>query len=270
MKYKLICSDLDDTLLNNDGDFSDNIKNSIKRYVDSGGKFMIVTGRMTAATLPLARRMELHGEIVTFQGGVTCDVDTGAVIERITIDTNEAVIVAKYLESKGYYFHTYVDDYFITQKECYFSKYYAKVCISRCVETVMPLSEYMEKNKVETPKILICANEEDVPRIMKEMQIKFGDKFLINTSKPWLIEFVPNTVSKATGIDHVAKKYNIKKEEIICIGDSFNDAEMLKYAGLACVVENGSPAAKKYADIIVPSNSEEGVAFVINKYGFLK
>ncbi|MFI3229883.1 MAG: HAD hydrolase family protein, partial [Bacillota bacterium] len=65
----------------------------------------------------------------------------------------------------------------------------------------------------------------------------------------------------------LAKKHGIKREEIICIGDSLNDAPMIAYAGLGAVVANGSDAAKAYADIIVPSCQDDGVAYTIRKYG---
>ena len=58
-------------------------------------------------------------------------------------------------------------------------------------------------------------------------------------------------------VKNLAKKYGIKREEVICIGDSLNDLAMIEYAGLGVVVENGSKEAKQAADIIAPSNDDE-------------
>lgn len=270
MKYKMICSDLDDTLLNSERDFSPELKESIHRYVDAGGKFLIATGRMTAGVLPVARRLELHGELVAFQGAQTVDIDTGNILDRICIDNESAVKIARYIESCGHYFHTYVEDYFVTQKAGAHTATYADICKAIYKETIIPLSEYIKNNLLTPPKILICEDENKIPAILKDMQRQFGDKFLVNTSKPWLVEIIPNSINKAVGIDRIARKYNITKDSIICIGDSCNDMEMIKYAGLSAVVANGSEEVKKFANIIAPSCDDNGVGWLIDNYGFIK
>ena len=68
----------------------------------------------------------------------------------------------------------------------------------------------------------------------------------------------------------LAKKLNIKKEEIMCIGDSGNDLSMLNEAGLAVVMGNAEDDIKKYADFITDSNENSGVAMVINKFSLNK
>jgi Cof subfamily protein (haloacid dehalogenase superfamily) len=266
----MICSDLDDTLLDSDRSFNLSMKDSIVRYVDAGGKFVIVTGRMTYGAIPVAKDLDLHGEILTFQGAITADIDSGKILDIISIDNQRAIDISKYLESKGYYFHTYVEDYFITQKANLFTKIYGKISNADYVETNIPLSEYIALNNITPPKIIICEDEEKIPSILDEVKEKFGKWFLVNTSKPWLVEIVPNTINKGVAVTRLAKKYQIKQEEVICIGDSNNDIEMLKVAGLAVVVENGFQVAKKYADIIAPSCDDNGVGWVVDNYGFIK
>jgi len=53
---------------------------------------------------------------------------------------------------------------------------------------------------------------------------------------------------------------------MIAVGDSINDTTMIQYAGLGAVMENGRDEVKAIADIIVPSNDDDGVAWVIEKY----
>ena len=72
--------------------------------------------------------------------------------------------------------------------------------------------------------------------------------------------------TKGNAVQMLAKKLNIKKEEIMCIGDSGNDLSMLNEAGLAVVMGNAEDDIKKYADFITDSNENSGVAMVINKF----
>jgi hydroxymethylpyrimidine pyrophosphatase-like HAD family hydrolase len=58
----------------------------------------------------------------------------------------------------------------------------------------------------------------------------------------------------------------IKQDEIICIGDSYNDISMIQYAALGVAMANSPQAVKEKADYISKTNDEDGVAAVINKF----
>ena len=62
------------------------------------------------------------------------------------------------------------------------------------------------------------------------------------------------------------EKYNIKKEEVMAIGDGENDIEMLDFAGLGIAMGNASDFVKEFANDITTSNNHEGVANAIEKY----
>lgn len=265
----MICSDLDDTLLNSERKLTGRIKDSIRRYVEFGGKFVIATGRMTFAALPIARELELHGEILTFQGAIVADIDSGKVIDNTLIPNDDAIKICKFIETTDYYFHTYIEDYFVAEKETKYTKMYASFCNCHYEICRQKLSEYLKRTGYMPPKIVIFAEPEEVEALIIKVREKFGDKYLVNTSKPWLVEIVSKDINKAMAIKKLALKYNIKQEEIICIGDSANDAPMLEFAGLGAAVSNCTEDAKKAADIIVPSCDEDGVAFVIDTYGFI-
>ena len=85
MKYKMICSDLDDTMIGRKQQYGKGEKDAIKRYVEKGGKFVIVTGRMTSGALPVCRDLDLHGEVLTYQGAVATDIDTQKTLYETTI-----------------------------------------------------------------------------------------------------------------------------------------------------------------------------------------
>ena len=73
-------------------------------------------------------------------------------------------------------------------------------------------------------------------------------------------------VNKGKMLKKVAEYCNIKREEIIAIGDWDNDIPMLKYAGLGIAMDNGSKATKEAADYITKSNVEDGVAYALEKF----
>ena len=62
------------------------------------------------------------------------------------------------------------------------------------------------------------------------------------------------------------EKLNMKKEEMVAIGDGYNDLSMIKFAGLGVAMGNAQEPVKKAADYITLSNDEDGVAVVVERF----
>lgn len=270
MKYKLIASDFDDTILNSNFQYSSYLKETINKYIKSGGKFVIATGRMTDGIIGYCKDLGLKGEVVSYQGAVISDIESGKIIDENFIDKNDAIMIAKYIEENGFYFHTYRGNNFLVERCTAYTKMYSSLCNVKYKEIKMPISKYLKDNDISPLKMMIITDENKVMGLIDTLQKEFGDKFLFNTSKKWAVEIVSKNVNKGNAIKKICEKYGIKREETISIGDSLNDLPMIKFAELGVIVENGSVEAKKEADIIAPSNDNEGVAYIINKYGFLE
>ena len=80
-----------------------------------------------------------------------------------------------------------------------------------------------------------------------------------------LIEIVHRDCGKRAGVAWLGGRLGFVPRQIAAFGDAENDREMLEYAGLGCAVENAEPAVRAAADLIVPSNLEDGVAWGIEK-----
>ena len=267
MKYKLICSDFDDTLIGKGGKYSPTLKDDIQEYVNRGGKFCIVTGRMTIGIVPTAKALGLHGEVISYQGAVVSDIDTDEIYFSDSIPCEECVKIGEYLESKGYYYQAYSMDKILTENPNEFTRIYSQISNAEYSKTDVKLSEYLKMRNMSSPKLLVMDVVERIPMIKEELNALFGKDYLINTSKPFIIEIIPKGISKGKAVLELAKKYGIKKEEIIGIGDSENDLTMLDSCGLSFCVANGSEIAKQHADMIAPSADENGVGYVIRNYG---
>jgi hydroxymethylpyrimidine pyrophosphatase-like HAD family hydrolase len=81
-----------------------------------------------------------------------------------------------------------------------------------------------------------------------------------------LIEVVPIGVSKATGVDQVARPLGITAEDVIAFGDMPNDIPMLLWAGLGVAMGNAHPEAKAAADEVTAPNSDDGLARVLERW----
>jgi uncharacterized protein len=85
-------------------------------------------------------------------------------------------------------------------------------------------------------------------------------------SDPSLIQITHPLVDKGIALQRIARKMNLKREEVMAIGDASNDLGMLEWAGFGVAVANAYPAVRDMADAIVPSNDELGVARAIQRF----
>lgn len=88
-----------------------------------------------------------------------------------------------------------------------------------------------------------------------------------------LIDVLHPEVSKGVGVAAVAAEYNLKREEVMAIGDNFNDLEMLEFAGTSVVMGNAETALRdslsRVCDFqLTATNDEDGVAQAIEKFIF--
>jgi hydroxymethylpyrimidine pyrophosphatase-like HAD family hydrolase len=67
-------------------------------------------------------------------------------------------------------------------------------------------------------------------------------------------------------MERLGELYGIDRSEMIAVGDGYNDLSMLEYAGLGAAMGNAPQDVKNKADIVVPSNDDNGVAYLIEKY----
>ena len=80
------------------------------------------------------------------------------------------------------------------------------------------------------------------------------------------LEFTRKGINKASGLTFLAKHLQIPMEQVMAIGDSENDIEMIEVAGLGIAMGNALECVKKAAVSITDTNANEGVAKAIEKY----
>ena len=111
---------------------------------------------------------------------------------------------------------------------------------------------------IDEPKIL----DKAIEKLPKEIY----EKYMVVKSTPYFLEIINKDSSKGVGLAALAKHLNVKKEEIIAVGDAGNDIAMIEYAGLGVAMANAQEDVKKIANEITKSNQEDGVYEVVKKH----
>jgi hydroxymethylpyrimidine pyrophosphatase-like HAD family hydrolase len=94
-----------------------------------------------------------------------------------------------------------------------------------------------------------------------------SDGAVIHAAKPYLLEALPCGADKGSALQLIAEKLSISREAVLAVGDSMNDASMLRWAGCPVAMINADSRLKEIAALITnKSNDEDGVAEIIERY----
>ncbi|MEG1964297.1 MAG: Cof-type HAD-IIB family hydrolase [Clostridia bacterium] len=270
MKYKMIVSDFDGTLLGDNHEIPQNNIDAIKKYTERGGKFVIATGRIFSAIIPHIQNLGLQGKIITCQGAVIYDIQTEEIFSYTPLEQAKVLNVIKYLnglEDKVTICMFYENKIFV-DKNNEFSLYFGDVLGVTVYETNLPLDEHIKQNNIVPTKLVVLINPKKSTTVSEYCKGAFeGMSFHLST--PFIMEVVNNKASKGKAIESLCNLYNITPDEVIAIGDANNDAPMINFAGLGVAVGNAMQTLKDIADEVTVTNNEGAVATIINEYMYL-
>ena len=273
LKYKLICSDLDKTLLV-DNTIPDFNLEAIQRARDLGVKFVISTGRDIEIISHLLK--QLNTENSENEYTICC---SGA---KIYENKNKKIIYINYLDNEM------VKEAFEFGKK--FSEIYIIFDTSDGVyiynDEILKKEKddygynYKNMEKMEDIKdlkiirvVYTCKNKYYLNKILKEIkEVKiFDNKVDYYLTQNQFLEFNNLSVSKGEALKWLCSYLNIDIKETIAIGDSYNDVSMIKEAGIGACVKSANDDIKKVSDYICEKDFFEGsVKEVIEKFVFKK
>jgi Cof subfamily protein (haloacid dehalogenase superfamily) len=261
LKYRLIVSDLDGTLLDSKRNISDRTKELINRYINKGGTFTFATGRMEGSARDYIEFLSIESPAIIYNGAKVVDIKKEKVSYEANLDYNTARTALKLSKEYNWDVILYINKkVFVNSITEGIKEYMVKDGV-KC-EPVGDLFEFLNSSPT---KILIIGNpekfEEYILRLNKTLNILVN-----NVRSEWnYLEILPDGISKGEALKRLAAELRIPLEEVIAIGDELNDLSMIKVAGLGVAVANANPELIKIADYITKSHDEDGVAEVIDK-----
>ena len=263
---RLIATDLDDTLLNEKSDINPRVMDALRAAMDAGCGIVLCSGRMLEAMVPLAERIGVNAPMLLYNGALAWDHRTDETIFADRIPYETALGIAELCEGMGYYIQAYPGkNYYCNRVTEYTRRYAANIHVD-AVPVGMPVSEWMKQNPSGMQKLLLIDTPEGATRAQEALRRAFphGASFL--KSKPYFLEIAPEGVDKGKSLLRLASHLGLERDEVMAFGDGQNDVPMIVAAGTGVSMQNGCPEALAAADLIAPSNVEDGVAVVIERY----
>ena len=260
---RLIALDLDGTLLRSDKTISERTLQTIQTAREQGVVVAIATGRMYSTARSYGRFLGLGDmPMVLYAGGLIQTVESGKKLYEKAISVEDATAVLAIAKEQGWHMQTYIDDVLRTAVANHWIQEYERKTGAHAV--ICGDEVYQPKGPCN--KILSRGNHEELLQRKAYIEEKLPGRLQVLFSEDTFLEIMPMHVNKGNGLQQLADLFGISIEATMAIGDSQNDIDMLKAAGLSVTMENAHDEMKTIADYVTASNDEEGVAQAIEKF----
>lgn len=268
MSVKIIATDLDGTLMSPDHiTVSERTKQTLLDAHNAGIKIAIATGRALNFTEGVTCQIPFADYVICSNGASVYDRNNNNFIYTNLISPEITADAVKLLSGLPVYYNIYMDGKIYAQSgregylenldlpEVFIEEFSSKLTV--CDD----MYSAVEGKGAELVDVFYNAESEKV------IFDFFNSKGLLTTSA--LAGVVSATAvgsDKGTALDGLCERLGITAEETMAFGDASNDATMLNYAYFSFAMENGDEICKKAARFTAPSNGDDGVAQMVEKY----
>lgn len=266
MKYKLLVTDIDDTLLTTDKRITDNVKAALSAAQDAGVTLAIASGRLPIGIRPIVDALGIPsrgGYYLAFNGGLILDAE-GGIVHASVLERKYLPAVYKALRPYDVAVLVHQHDKIFTDNNQNSYAYTEPQALGQPLHRVDDLLTYVDW---DLHKILIAGKPEVLKEVEPVLKEQFGGELDIFRSAPWFLDVMPKGVNKGVGIRCIADKLGVGMDEVIACGDSYNDISMIETAGLGVAMQNAEDALKAQANYITERDcNHDGIAEVVEKF----
>lgn len=279
MGYKMVCIDMDGTLLSSRKKISDENKNAIKKVYDKGVEVVVTTGRIYNNAEYYSNLLGVKSPVIAANGAIVKSKVDSRILYENPIKIEECIKLIDLLYEMKLLFHFYTTDGIFCNNvltkiatKAYMTKQVGHESLKinyHVIKSKEKWKEFFKENNNKITKCIIFSiSPEQIVKCKEKLKALEGIVYFGAGKRS--IEVNHRGVSKGNAVRALAQKYGIKREEIICIGDNENDLSMIEYAGVGIAMGNAIDSVKEIADYITSSNDDNGVAKALGKFFELK
>ena len=272
MKIKLICIDMDGTLLENEHNVPEENKKSIKEALDKGIHVAITTGRVYNIAKVYSDLIGLKTPIIA-SNGAYIGGSNGEELYKNPMSKSEVEDFYNIADKYNLVAYLSVKSGIVSLKELPKDNMYMKINKDLPEKQQATLERFESVDRVfeKYPNDIlkgICIENMDKGKLKnaREDLNRLNGNLEIAASWSNNFEVMKKNSSKGFAVEKLGEMLNISRENIMCIGDSENDLSMIRYAGIGVAMRNATDYIKGEADYVTDSNVNSGVAKAIRRY----
>src|ERR1700726_1265434 len=268
---RLLATDIDGTLLNPQFQISENDLSALQRAHAAGVEVVLVTGRRHTFALPIAEQLGFDLWLISSNGAITRSL-SGETFHR---DLLPAETCRKLCGTMGEFRGNTVLTFDIESKGAVVLEHMRELneSIQRWLEKnlqyidfVIPIENSLTRDPVQA---MFCGRIERMKLAQAALAASDLDITVLRTEYPVrdlsIVDVLNQGCSKGHALERWANFRGIPREQVMAIGDNYNDIEMLAFAGLPFIMGNASEELRGRGWAVTASNDQNGVAAAIEQ-----
>ncbi len=263
--------DIDGTLVGTDERISPGVRAAIAEAREKGVEVVLCTGRARYTAEPIARQLAPPlGYAVTSNGGVAIHLGTREVLYRRLLSIPVALEVIRAIYEAGGKPYVYED---ATSADLEGARvlYHPERSPDAFAlpPRYRPHAAILEDLPFAPVSVCTFGPAEQIKALVQHLRDTMtADLSIIQSGSHayWGVEVFTRGVSKRLGLEMIAARLDVNREEIMAIGDHMNDLEMIHWAGVGVAMGNALEEVQEIADYVTGSVEEDGVAQAIRRF----
>lgn len=265
-EIRLVALDLDGTVVGDNLIILPRVKEAVAAAQARGVRVILATGRMFSSSLPFARELGIAGPYIAYNGALVMDAE-GQIHLSDPVPKPLVHEVIDLAEREGMTLNLYVDDRLCVAEMNDDVEFYNTIAQvePRIVGDLRSFVDQLRPDQ-DVHKALIIAEPDHVARLQPQVEEEYEGRLEAVMSRDRFIEMTGAGVSKGRTLARLCEAWGIRPEEVLAVGDHFNDVTMLRFAGVGAAMGNAPEAVKAVADFVVGTVHEGGVADAIERF----
>jgi len=266
---RLIAVDIDGTLLNPQFEISPVDLAALRRAHSQGVEVILVTGRRHAFALPVAQQLGFDLWLICCNGAVTRSLGGETFHRDLMPLTTCRKLLGKMQEFRGQTVLTFDVDgkgaivlEHLRDLEGSIQRWLEKNL--DYIEFVVPMEDALTTDPIQT---MFCGPVDLMQRALGVLEATGLPITVLRTEYPGrdlsIVDVLNAGCSKGHALERWANHRGITREQVMAVGDNYNDIEMLAFAGHPFIMRNASPELLERGWTITRSNGDNGVAAAI-------
>lgn len=269
MNYKLVCSDIDGTLLNKDRELSSRTIQIMKK-IKGKLPIILISSRMPKAMTHLQKDLGiLDCPLIAYNGGQILTSKNGTLhtIQSIEIDIDITQEILTFISGANIHMSLYnSNEWYVPAMDFWANREMNNTKVQPTIKNLKKVIIDWKGRKIGPHKIMCMGEKGEIQLLENYLKIHFSDELNIYRSKDTYLEIASKRISKLSALEFlINQQYEFSLKEVIAFGDNYNDIEMLEGVGYGVAVDNAREEVKKIANRITLSNKEDGVAIILEE-----
>lgn len=268
MVYRLLALDIDGTILRSNHRLDKGVKDAIEFVKSKGVYVTLATRRHFSSAKKVAKALKLDSILITHNGAfVTDDIESPWLENRIT--ENDVNGITRLLENNNCHVRIKHERFSIANRIKQNQEIIAKMTIGDPlfypINFTDELNEYINESPITPLQIEAFFSSKTEGQVIRQAIINRFPNVDVYMYDDKRLEIVVRNVSKGRALLKLAERLDIAREEIVAVGDSRADIDMIREAGLGVAMGNSPSEVKKHADWITRSNDQNGVSYMMKE-----